>query len=70
MPGTTREQNPRGEIDARIPLVRRVTCFGMAVNVAIAAAKAAATIFMAAVNYAAARCECRINGGGGNGSRR
>ena len=69
MPGTTREQNPRGEIDARIPLVRRVTCFGMAVNVAIAAAKAAAG-FMAAVNYAAARCECRINGGGGNGSRR
>ncbi len=42
MPGTTREQNSRGEIDARIPLVRRVTCFGMAVNVAIAAAKAAA----------------------------
>ncbi|MBR2066629.1 MAG: hypothetical protein IJ983_06070, partial [Kiritimatiellae bacterium] len=36
----------------------------------LCAAKSAATIFMAAVNYAAARCECRINGGGKNGSRR
>ncbi len=36
----------------------------------LCAAKSVSTIFMAAVNYVAARCECRINGGGGNGSRR
>lgn len=42
MSGTTMEKTSGSEVDARIPLVRRVTYFGMAVNVAIAVAKAAA----------------------------